>query len=185
MPETILLNAEERMEQALHALHKEFSTVRSGRANPKMFERVSVDYYGVLSPINQVASIQVPEANQIYIKPYDKSLVQKIERAIFAANLGVTPTNDGVGVRISLPPLTEENRRDSVKAIHRMSEDNKIAIRNIRRDAIADLKKMEKDKSLTEDDLRFYQDEAQKLTDKFIEKIDEAFREKENDIMSL
>lgn len=185
MPETILLNAEERMEQALHALHKEFATVRSGRANPKMFERVSVDYYGVMSPLNQVASIQVPEGNQIYIKPYDKSLVAKIERAIFAANLGVTPTNDGVGIRISLPPLTEENRRDSVKAIHRMSEDNKVAIRNIRRDAIAEFKKMEKDKALTEDDLRFYQEEAQKLTDKFIEKVDEAYKEKEKDIMSL
>ncbi len=185
MPETVLLNGEERMEQTLVALHKEFATVRSGRANPKMLERVSVDYYGVLSPINQVASIQVPEATQIYIKPYDKSLLPKIERAIFGANLGVTPTNDGTGIRISLPPLTEENRRDAVKIIHRMAEENKVAIRNIRRDMIADFKKMEKDKQLTEDDLRFYQDESQKLTDKYIEKIDEIFKDKEKDIMSI
>jgi len=185
MPDTILLNGEERMEQTLVALHREFSTVRSGRANPKMLERVSVDYYGVMSPLNQVASIQVPEATQIYIKPYDKSLLPKIERAIFAANLGVTPTNDGTGIRISLPPLTEENRREAVKVVHRMSEDAKVAIRNVRRDLIADFKKLEKDKGITEDDLRFYQDEAQKLTDQFIEKIDNIFKDKEKDIMSI
>lgn len=185
MPETILMDAEERMEHSLVALHKEFSTVRSGRANPKMLERISVDYYGALSPINQVASISVPEATQIYIKPYDKSLLSKIEKAIFAANIGVTPANDGIGIRISLPPLTEENRRESVKVIHRMAEENKVAIRNIRRDAIEKFKKMEKDKALTEDDLRYYQDEIQKLTDKFTEKIDEIFHEKEADIMHI
>lgn len=185
MPETILMEAEERMEHTLVALHKEYATVRSGRANPKMFERVFVDYYGAQSPINQVASISVPEANQIYIKPYDKSLVSTIEKAIFAANLGVTPSNDGVGVRISLPPLTEENRKEAVKQIHKMAEDNKIAIRNIRRDAITEFKKMEKDKQITEDDIKYYQDEVQKLTDKFVERIDQIFKEKEKDIMSI
>ena len=185
MPETILMEAEERMEHTLVALHKEYATVRSGRANPKMFERVFVDYYGAQSPINQVASISVPEANQIYIKPYDKSLVSTIEKAIFAANLGVTPSNDGVGVRISLPPLTEENRKEAVKQIHKMAEDNKIAIRNIRRDAISEFKKMEKDKQITEDDIKYYQDEVQKLTDKFVERIDQIFKEKEKDIMSI
>lgn len=185
MPETILLEAEERMEHTIIALHKEFATVRSGRANPKMLERVTVDYYGADSPINQVASVTVPEANQIYIKPYDKSLVGKIEKAIFAANIGVTPSNDGIGVRISLPPLTEENRRESVKTIHKMSEENKVAIRNIRRDAISHLKKMEKDKQLTEDDLKYYEDECQKITDKYVALIDDAFKEKEKDIMSI
>ncbi len=185
MPETILLEAEEKMEHSLNALHKEFSTVRSGRANPKMLERVSVDYYGVLTPINQVSSVQVPEANQIFIKPYDKSLLSQIERAIFGANLGVTPINDGIGIRIIMPPLTEENRRDSVKVIHKLAEDNKVAIRNIRRDAITALKKLEKDKQLTEDDLHYYEDECQKLTDKFIARIDEIFHEKEKDIMSI
>lgn len=185
MPETILLEAEEKMEHTMLALHHEFSTVRSGRANPKMLERVTIDYYGVESPINQVASISVPEATQIYIKPYDKSLVSQIERAIFAANLGVTPSNDGTGIRLILPPLTEENRRNSVKAVHKMSEDCKVAIRNIRRDAIQHFKRMEKASEITEDDLRYYEDEVQKLTDKFTEKIDEDFKIKEKDIMSI
>ena len=185
MPETILLEAEEKMEHTLEALHRDFSTVRSGRANPKMLEKVNVSYYGVDTPINQVASISVPEATQIYIKPYDKTLVSEIEKAIFAANLGVTPSNDGIGVRIVLPPMTEENRKNSVKTIHKMAEDSKIAIRNIRRDAITHFKKMEKDSLITEDDLTYYQDETQKLTDKFVEKIDNYFKEKEKDIMHI
>lgn len=185
MPETILLEAEERMEHTLGVLHRDFSTVRSGRANPKMLEKVHISYYGVETPINQVANISVPEGNQIYIKPYDKTLVSEIEKAIFGANLGVTPSNDGIGVRIVLPPMTEENRRNSVKIIHKMAEDSKVAIRNIRRDAIAHFKKMEKDSAITEDDLQYYQDETQKLTDKFIEKIDEYFKEKEKDVMHI
>ena len=185
MPEMILMNAEERMEHTIDALHREFSTVRSGRANPKMFERVTVDYYGADSPINQVAAITVPEGNQLYIKPYDKSLLQKIEKAIFAANLGVTPTNDGVGIRIVLPQMTEERRKENVKSIHKMAEDNKVAIRNIRRDAITEVKKLEKDKKLSEDDSAYWQEEVQKLTDKFIEKIDQVFAEKEKDIMHI
>ncbi len=185
MPETILMESEERMEHSLVALHKEFSTIRSGRANPKMLERVTIDYYGVITPINQVSSVQVPEATQIYIKPYDKSLLSKIERAIFAANLGVTPSNDGIGIRIALPPLTEENRKEAVKAIHKMAEENKVAMRNIRRDAISNFKKMEKDKAITEDDLHYYEDEVQKLTDRFVEKIDQIFHEKETDIMHI
>jgi ribosome recycling factor len=185
MPETILLEAEERMEHTLEALHREFATVRSGRANPKMLEKVHVSYYGVDTPINQVATISVPEGNQIYIKPYDKTLVSEIERAIFGANIGVTPSNDGIGIRIVLPPMTEENRRNSVKIIHKMAEDSKIAIRNIRRDAISVFKKMEKDSAITEDDLVYYQDETQKLTDKFTDKIDEYFKDKEKDIMHI
>ncbi len=185
MPETILLEAEERMEHTLEALHREFSTVRSGRANPKMLERVHVTYYGVDTPINQVASVSVPEATQIYIKPYDKSILSDIEKAIFAANIGVTPANDGIGIRISLPPMTEENRRSSVKTIHKMAEESKVAIRNIRRDAISHYKKMEKDSEITEDDLKYYQDEVQKITDKFTDRIDDYYKEKEKDIMSI
>ncbi len=185
MPEMILLEAEEKMDHTMSSLHHEFSTVRSGRANPKMLERVSVEYYGVDTPINQVASISVPEATQIYIKPYDKSLVSIIERAIFAANLGVTPTNDGIGIRINLPPMTENNRKNSVKSIHKMSEESKVSIRNIRRDAISHYKKMEKASDITEDDLKYYQEEVQKLTDKFTKNIDDAFKEKEKDIMSI
>ena len=129
MPEMILLEAEEKMEHTIESLHRDFTTVRSGRANPKMLERITVNYYGVDTPINQVATVSVPEATQIYIKPYDKSLVGEIERSIFGANIGLTPTNDGIGIRLILPPLTEENRRDSVKKIHKMAEDSKVAIR--------------------------------------------------------
>lgn len=185
MAEMILLETEEKMEHALANLHNEFSTVRSGRANPKMLEKVTVDYYGVDTPINQVANISVPEATQIYIKPYDKSLVSVIERAIFAANLGVTPSNDGIGIRIVLPKMTEENRKTSVKTIHKMAEESKVAMRNIRRDAISQFKKKEKASEITEDDLRYYEDEVQKLTDKFTDQIDVDFKEKEKDIMHI
>ncbi len=185
MPEMLLMETEERMEHTILALHKEFTMVRSGTANPKMLETVKVSYYGVDTPINQMAGISVPEATQIYIKPYDKSMISEIERAIFGANLGVTPQNDGIGIRLVLPPLTEENRRNSVKVIHKMAEDCKVAIRNIRRDAIHHYKKMEKDSEITEDDLRYYEDEVQKLTDKFVHKIDEDFKAKEKDIMSI
>ncbi len=185
MPEMILLEAEEKMNHTINALHKEFATVRSGRANPRMLDGIEVNYYGVDTPINQVASISVPEATQIYIKPYDKSLVQQVERALFAANLGITPINDGAGIRLVLPQLTEENRRDSVKEIHKMAEECKVAIRNIRRDAITHYKRMEKDSEITEDDLKYYEDEVQKLTDKFTDKIDEVFKTKEKEIMSI
>jgi ribosome recycling factor len=185
MPETILLEAEEKMNHTIDALHKEFATVRSGRANPRMLDGIEVNYYGVDTPINQVAGISVPEATQIYIKPYDKSLVQTIEKSLFAANLGVTPINDGVGIRLVLPQLTEENRRNSVKEIHKMAEECKVAIRNIRRDAITHYKKMEKDSDITEDDLRYYEDEVQELTNKFTDKIDEVFKAKEKEIMSI
>lgn len=185
MPEQFLLEVEEKMEHTIENMHKEFSTVRSGRANPKMLEGVMVSYYGVDTPVNQVATVSVPEATQIYIKPYDKSLVAEIEKAIFAANLGVTPSNDGVGVRISLPPMTENNRKNSVKSIHKMAEDSKVAIRNVRRDAITHYKKLEKDSSITEDDLKYYQESIQELTDKFTSRIDTDFKEKEKDIMTV
>ena len=185
MPEMILLEAEEKMEHTVESLHREFSTVRSGRANPKMLDKIAVSYYGVDTPINQIATISVPEATQIYIKPYDKSLVSEIERAIFGANIGLTPSNDGTGIRLILPPLTEENRRNSVKTIHKMAEDCKVAIRNIRRDVIAHYKKMEKASDITEDDLRYYQDQVQELTDKYTDRIDNDFKEKEKDIMHI
>lgn len=185
MAEMILLETEERMNHTIDALHKEFTTVRSGLANPRMLDGIEVPYYGVDTPINQVASISVPEGTQIYIKPYDKSLVRTIERSLFAANLGITPINDGTGIRLVLPHLTEENRKTSVKEIHKMAEESKVAIRNIRRDVITHFKKMEKNSEITEDDLKYYEDEVQKLTDKFTEKIDEVFKEKEKEIMNI
>ena len=185
MPDTVLLLAEERMEHSIESLKREFAKLRSGRANPKMFDGVTVEYYGVPTPINQVAGVSIPEANQIYIKPYDKSLVTPIEKAIFAANLGVTPSNDGVGVRIVLPALTQERRRETVKEAKRIAEESKVAIRNIRKDANNDLKKMEKDKLLTEDDSKFYQDEVQKLTDKFVALVEKEESVKEDEILKL
>ncbi len=185
MPEMILKETEKRMKQTIEALSKEFTSVRSGRANPKMLEKVKVDYYGVETPINQVATVSVPEATQIYIKPYDKNQVADIEKAIFAANLGVTPSNDGVGVRLSLPPMTEENRKESAKKIHKMAEDSKVSIRNIRRDVITQFKKMEKNSEISEDDLRYYEDETQELTDKYIDKIEKNAKEKEEEIMHV
>ncbi|MFA5007584.1 MAG: ribosome recycling factor [Candidatus Izemoplasmatales bacterium] len=182
-PEEILMECEERMELSINALHREFTTVRSGRANPKMFERVTIDYYSVETPINQVASITSPEGNQIYVKPYDKSIVGKIEKAILAGNFGITPVNDGMGVRLMFPPLTEERRRESVKIIRRMSEEIKNGIRSIRRDAIEKIKKLEKDAHLPEDDSKYWQDEVQKLTDRFSSKVEQAADEKEQEIM--
>lgn len=185
MPKEILKESENRMKHTIESLIKTFSQVRSGRANPKMLEKVHVSYYGVETPITQIASISVPEATQIYIKPYDKTLVSEIEKAIFGANLGVTPSNDGIGVRLSLPPMTEDNRKQAAKEVHKMAEDDKVAIRNIRRDAISQFKKMEKASEISEDDLRYYEDEIQKLTDKYVERIDELAKEKQTDIMHV
>jgi len=184
-PEEILMECEERMELSINALHREFTTVRSGRANPKMFERVTIDYYGVDTPISQVASITSPEGNQIYVKPYDKSIVGKVEKAILAGNFGITPVNDGMGVRLVFPPLTEERRRESVKTIKRMVEEIKNGIRSIRRDAIEKVKKLEKEAHLPEDDSKYWQDEVQKLTDRFTLKVEQAADDKEREVMHL
>jgi len=185
MPEMVLMEAEEKMEQTLNALHREFVQIRTSRANPKMLERVTLDYYGVQTPLNQVGSISVPEANQIYFKPYDKSILSKAERAIFAANLGLTPTNDGNGLRMVFPQMTEERRKESAKLVHKLAEENKVALRNVRRDAVSSLKKMEKDKLLTEDEIEVWEKKVQDLTDKFVAKIDAAAEEKERDVMKI
>ena len=181
----LLLESEERMTNSLEALKRELAKARTGRANPKMFDGLTVSYYGVDTPINQVSGISIPEANQIYIKPYDKSLVSLIEKAIFAANLGVTPSNDGIGVRIVLPPMTEENRRNTVKDVKKQAEEAKVAIRNIRRDLTADIKQMKKDSLASEDEEEIYLEEAQKLTDKYIDLIDKAAEAKEKEIMTI
>jgi len=185
MSDKILKETEVLMKQSVEALQKQFASVRSGRANPKMLNKVSVNYYGMDTPITQIASISVPEATQIYIKPYDKNSLSDIEKAIFAANLGVTPSNDGIGIRLTLPPMTEENRKESSKKVHQMAEQNKVSIRNIRRDAIAKYKKLEKDSEISEDDLRYYEDEIQKLTDKFGKEIDDLSKEKQSEIMHV
>lgn len=185
MPETILLDAEERMEKAVEALKNELSKIRTGRASAKLLEHISVDYYGAPTPIPQMASISVPEARMLVIKPYDRSMLKEVEKAILASNLGITPTNDGQVVRIVFPPLTEERRKELAKLVSKHGEDAKVAVRNVRRDANEQLKKLEKDKVISEDDLKGYMEDVQKLTDEYIEKIEKVVEEKEQDILTI
>ena len=181
----LMMECEERMENALKAFKDNLQKARTGRANPKMLDGVKFNYYGVETPITQVAGISIPEGNQIYVKPYDKSALNEINKAILAANLGVTPQNDGTGIRIILPPMTEENRRNTVKDVKKQSEDAKIIIRTIRSDTNNHLKKNEKDKEISEDMLEAYLKDVQDLTDKYIKDIDQALEVKVNDIMTI
>lgn len=185
MPDMILLEAEEHMEQTVAALHKEFSKIRTGRANPKILDSVKVDYYGALTPINQVGNISVPEPTQLIVKPFDRSIIQDVEKAIAAANLGFNPQNEGTQIRIVLPALTTERRKELTKEVKKHGEEFKVFIRNARRDANDNLKKMEKAHEISEDDLKGYLEDVQELTDKYASKIDEVVKEKEQDIMSI
>jgi ribosome recycling factor len=185
MLDEILLDAEERMIGAINALQREFSKVRTGRANPKLLDTVRVNYYGTETPINQLGGISVPEPTQLLIKPYDRSVVKEVEKAILAANLGITPQNEGDQIRIVLPQLNEERRKQLVKEVKKLTEDAKVAIRNIRRDANDHIKKLEKSGDVSEDDSKGYQEDVQTLTDQYIESADKALVEKENDLMHI
>lgn len=185
MAETIILMGEERMEKTIESLKKDLSIIRTGRANPAILNNVTVDYYGVPTPINQMSSISVPEAQQLVIKPYDKSTLKNIEKAIQTADLNLTPLNDGVVIRINFPALTEARRKELAKEVKNTGENAKVAIRNIRRDVNEQLKKIEKNKEISEDDLKYYTDEVQKSTDKWIEKIDVICKDKEKQIMEI
>ncbi|MFN2746256.1 MULTISPECIES: ribosome recycling factor [Bacillus] len=175
----------ERMEKAVTAYQRELATVRAGRANPALLDKVTVEYYGAQTPLNQLASINVPEARMLVITPYDKTALGDIEKAIQKADLGVTPTNDGSIIRITIPPLTEERRKELVKLVKKYSEEAKVAVRNIRRDANDDLKKLEKNGEMTEDELRSSTEDVQKLTDEYVSKIDEITKDKEKEIMEV
>lgn len=185
MPQTIINNGQERMEKTLESLKKELQTVKTGRANPSVLNKVQVVYYGSPMPLNQVATISTPEAQILMIKPYDKNLLRDIEKAILVADLNLTPQNDGSVIRIVFPPLTEQTRKQLVKELKTNSENNKVAIRNIRRDMISQLEKLEKEGLITEDELKRKQEEVQKMTDKYIVKIDEVIKEKEKQIMEF
>lgn len=181
----ILLDAEERMEKALVALDREFGRLRTGRAHASLVDHIIVDYYGAPTPIGQLASVAVPESRTLTIQPWDKGAFPLVEKAIINSDLGLNPMNDGKLIRISIPMLTEERRRELVKLAKKSVEDAKIAIRNVRRDANEQMKKLEKAKDISEDDCRRGQDDVQKLTDSFVAKADVKGNEKEAEIMEI
>ena len=183
MVEEVLLEIEERMEKAVQSIQHDFVTIRTGRANPSLLTRVQVDYYGEVTPIQQLASVSVPEPRMLTIQPYDKKIIADIEKAILKSDLGLNPSNDGHVIRLIIPPLTEERRKELVKQSKKIAEEGKIAIRNVRRDGIEHIKKMEKSEGLPKDSSKDAQDEIQKLTDEYIEKVEKVLHNKEKEIM--
>ena len=176
---------EERMAKAIKHMEDEFSKVRAGRANPAILNGIKVDYYGMPTDINQVGSISVPEARQIVITPWDKTVLPMVERAINIAEIGINPTNDGSCIRLIFPELTEDRRKELVKDIKKISEETKVAVRNIRRDAMDDAKKMQKNNEMTEDELKLAEEKIQKITDSNIANVDKLTTDKEKDIMEI
>ena len=176
---------EEKMKKSINVLNEQLAGVRAGRANPKILDKIQVEYYGTPTPINQVANIMVPEARMITIQPWDASILKEIEKEIQKADIGINPNNDGKMIRLVFPELTEERRKELVKEIKKMSEDSKIVIRNIRRDGIDEFKTKQKNNEITEDDLRNAEEQIQKITDKYIALIDSACTDKEKEIMSV
>ena len=174
---------EVRMEKTIASLKDSFNTIRTGRANAAIFDKVRVDYYGTKTPLNQVATISIPEARSVIIQPFDKSLITEIEKAIQMADLGLNPSNDGKVIRISIPPLTADRRKELVKQAKTMAENSRTSIRNIRRDGNDEFKKLQKNGDLTEDDLKSETEKLQKLTDKFIDEINKIYDSKEKEIL--
>jgi ribosome recycling factor len=177
--------AEHHMKGAITSLEEDLSGIRTGRATPALVEKLPIDYFGMPTPLMQLASISIPEARSILIKPFDPSTIKAIEKSILASELGLTPNNDGKAIRLNLPPLTEDRRRDLVKLVHTRLEESRIAIRNIRRDIIKDLKEFEKEKMISEDDLKTGEEEIQKLTDRMISEVDITGTRKEKEIMEV
>lgn len=177
--------AEVRMKSAIQVLEDDLSGIRTGRASPALIERLQVEYYGMDTPLLQLATISVPEARVLLIRPFDGTTLKAIEKAILASDLGLTPHNDGKAIRLNIPPLTEERRRDLVKVVHHRLEETRIAIRNVRRDIIKDLKEFEKEKLISEDDLEMAEEELQKLTDKEIHMVDQIGERKQKEIMEV
>ena len=183
--EEMMLVLEDKLDKTVSVLREEYSNIRAGRANPHVLDRIQVDYYGTMSPLNQVGNISVADAKCLVISPWDTSLLKGIEKAILQSNIGLNPTNDGKVIRLIFPDLTEERRRELAKQIKSLSEDSKVAVRNVRRDANDGLKKLEKDKEITEDELKKAVDDVQKLTDKFVGDVDKKCAGKEKEIMDI
>ena len=176
---------EDKMEKSLDVLLDEYASIRAGRANPHVLDRLRIDYYGTPTPIQQVGNVTVPEARMIVIQPWEKSLLKEIEKAILVSDLGINPTNDGNVIRLVFPELTEERRKDLAKDVKKKGEGAKVAVRNIRRDAMDSIKKMEKAGDISEDDLKQGEEKIQKITDKRIEKVDKAIETKTKEIMTV
>lgn len=183
--EELFLNGEEKMEKALTQLKREFATVRTGRANPIILDRVQVDYYGVPTPLRQMSQVTVQDGTTLVIAPYDKSILKEIEKAITKAEIGVAPNNDGIVIRLSFPSLTEEKRKEITKDVKKFGEEAKVAVRNARRDTSDSLKKLEKSKNLPEDVVKDSQDKIQKLTDKYTGIVDSLVSEKEKEVLTV
>jgi ribosome recycling factor len=185
MIKDILKDAENRMHSAIQALEDDLAGIRTGRASPALVERLQVEYFGSPTPLIQLATISVPEPRALLIRPFDPSSLKAIERAILASDLGLTPNNDGKSIRLNLPPLTEERRRELVKVVHNRLEEARVAIRNVRRDLKKDLEDFEKEKLISEDDLKRGEDELQKVTDRFIQEVDKIGQRKEQEVMEV
>ncbi len=181
----LLKKTEERMDKSLNSVGREFATVRAGRANTSILDRITVDYYGVPTPIQQIASVSVPEGRILQIQPWDTSTLKLIEKAIQVSDIGINPNNDGRVIRLIFPPLTEERRKELVKEVKKMAEDGKVAVRSIRRDAIEKLKAMKKDNTITEDDQANGEKKIQNLTDKYCAEVDTLLAAKEKEILEI
>ncbi len=185
MIKDLLNELDERMSKTLEVLQSDLMTIRTGRASPALVERLQVEYYGTMTPLNQLASISVPEARLLAIRPWDASALLAIEKAILKSDLGLTPQNDGKLIRLTIPRLTEERRRELVKVVQRRVEESKIALRNLRRDAIEDLREFEKEKLITEDEFHKGREQIQELTDKFVVEMDKLGKRKEDEILEI
>ena len=185
MPDMLILETEDRMEKAVEATTSEFSQIQTGRASLSLLDNVTVEYYGAKSTINQIATVTTPEARLVVIQPWDKSTIKDIEKAISQSDLGLNPNSDGVVIRIAIPELTTERRQELVKLVGKITEEGRISIRNIRRDANGSLKKMEKAKGISEDDRRAYEEDVQDLTDSYVGQIEELTKSKESELLEI
>ncbi len=181
----VLKTTEEKMQKSVNVLDADYKAIRAGRANPGVLDKISVDYYGTETPVNQVAAVSVSEARVLVIQPWDASMLKALEKAIQTSDLGINPTNDGKVLRIVFPQLTEERRREIVKQVHKLAEDSKVAVRSIRRDAMEKFKAMKKSSEITEDDLKDCEKKVQHLTDKYCDEVDSLSKAKEKEIMEI
>jgi ribosome recycling factor len=181
----VIANTEVKMGKTIDALNNEYGAIRAGRANPAILDKIKVEYYGTPTPINQLGNVSVPEARTLLIQPWDASVLKEIEKEIQKSDIGINPTNDGKVIRLSFPPLTEERRKALVKDVAKIAENSKVAVRNLRRDAIDKIKALKKDNKITEDDVKEAEDKIQKLTDKYVKNVDDLAKDKEKEILTV